>query len=352
MSTILPSAEDRLHKLELELAERKPIERQIQLFVYFLAALSVVVGVFGFKQLSDIDSLIAEEVQSLLPRQSQKFAEYKKLIDETSELAERFSGLFGKYESAAKAFANINNVTEDFDLEGKVTKLLDEVETRSGDQLYEEKWRLHAVATLRLLAETQRKRNFESDFIFNAAQAASHLQQGSLAYELMQVAFTKRPNDAPIQAGRLSAIVGIGDENEVNDAFEQLMSMVVNLDQNSPHIVLSEAWNAAERKRRYEDLIGAIDRLFSNPGNRFAPSYAYFIKAFALTRASRPGDLESAKLIVAKGLEVLKTESPNSVWHDASLREYAKCLRVFESADALRSLVNGLSGGLSAAPSS
>jgi hypothetical protein len=323
------TTDERLHKLEIEMAERRPVDKLIQLFIYLLAALSIVVGIFGFKQFSDIGAVIATEVRTQFPRDQQRFLDYKKLIEDTAVLSTKHQELFGKYEAALKTFAHLDKVTDDFDLEGKVMRVMEVAEDGNKDILNDEQWRLQAVATLRLLAEAQKKRNFRSDFIFNAAQTASRLQQNALAYDLMQVAFTKRPNDAPIQAGRLSAIVEIGDEKEVKDAFAALMNMVVNLDANSPHIVLSEAWNAAEHLRRYDVLVAAVDRFVQSKDRVVKPSYAYFIKAYALTRASRPGDLAAAKLTMEEGLAILTVESPNAVWYEASLREYAKCLKVF-----------------------
>lgn len=328
---------DRIAKIEIELAERKPIERLVQLLIYFLAAISVVVGIFGIKQLSDINSIISSEVKNQFPRDSQKMLEYKRLIEETSELKEKYNQLYGKYESALKAYDNLDKITDDFDIEGKVARVFSEVDNRSGEELLDEKWRLSVVATLKLLSESQKKKNYTSDFIFNAAQTASRLQQNSLAFELMQGAFEKRPHDAPIRAGRLSAIIAIGDEKGVNDAFADLMKMVENLDPNSPHIVLSEAWNAAENLRRYGELIGAIDNLLEKKGSAIKPSYAYFIKSFALTRTGRPGDLEKAKITANEGVAVLKLESPNSVWSEASLRELGKCKKVFIEAESVTS---------------
>ncbi len=323
------SLEERFHQLEIEIAERRPVEKLIQIFIYFLAGLSVVIGLFGIKQFSDIDTVISSEVKMQFPRDQQKYLEYKKLIEDAETLNARHKELFGKYELALKTFAHLDKVTDDFDLEGKVSRVMETAEDGDSKLLKDESWRLQAVATLRLLAEAQKKRNFQSDFILNAAQTASRLQQNALAYDLMQVAYTKRPNDAPIQAGRLSAIVEIGDEKEVKDAFGSLMNMVVNLDANSPHIVLSEAWNAAEHLRRYDALVAAIDKLLKSDQRQLKPSYAYFIKAFALTRASRPGDLAIARSTMEEGLALLSKESPNAIWYDASVRELRKCLRVF-----------------------
>lgn len=324
--------EDRIHLLELEHAERKPVDKLIQILIYFLAGLSIIVGFFGIKQFSDIDSAISKEILQQFPKDQQKYLEYKKLIEDTKTLHQDFEKLAGKYKLALERFAHIDHLTADFDLEGKVIKVMREVVEEENQT--NESWRLQAVATLRLLVEAIKRRNFQGDFIFNAAQAASKLQQHALAYELMQEAYIKRPHDKPIQAGRLSAIVEIGDEKEVNEAFKALMDMVIHLDTNSPHIVLSEAWNASEHLRRYDALIEAIDNLIQSK-NPLKPSYAYFVKAFALTRASRIGDLETAQTAMEEGWNLFLQESPNSVWHEASLREYAKCLQVFEQAKKL-----------------
>lgn len=338
--------EERFRKLELEVAERRPVEKLMRILIYFFVGLSIAIGLFGIKQFSDINTAIESEVRTQFPKDQRKYLDYKLLIEDTEELNDRYKNLFGKYESALKTFAHLDKVTDDFDLEGKISRITEETKDSENELTKDEAWRLQAIATLRLLVEAQKKRNFQSDFIFNAAQAASRLQQNALAYDLMQVAYTKRPNNAPIQAGRYSAIVEIGDEKEVEDAFKSLMKMVANLDSNSPHIVLSEAWNAAEHLRKYDSLIAAIDQLLKNQQQTLKPSYAYFIKAFALTRASRPGDLDMARSTIEEGLDILSKESPNAVWYDASIREYLKCLEVFNKVkqqSKLRELVNLIS---------
>lgn len=337
--------EERIRKLEVELAERRPVERLVQILIYFLAGLSVVVGLFGFKQFSDIGSVISTEVKNQFPRDSQRYLEYRKLIDETQSLNQKYMEMYGKYESALRAFSNLDRVTDDFDIEGKVSRVVAAVEERKGAALLEEKWRLEAVATLKLLAEAQKRRNFKGDFIFNASQTAARLQQHALAAELMDLAFAKRPNDAPIQAGRLSAQVGIGDEKAVNDAFNGLMQMVANLSPNSPHIVLSEAWNAAEQLRRHAELAQAIDKLLSS-NSPLKPSYAHFIRSYSLTRTGKPGDLDKAKAAMEDGVKVLSSESPNTVWFKASLREYGKCLTVFKNQAVLPRLLKLAESGL------
>lgn len=325
--------------LEIEIAERRPVERQIQFLMYFLAAISALVGLFGFKQLSDVESTIAAEVKQQFPKDSQKYLEYQDLIEKTSDLNRRHQELFGKYESALKTFASLDKVSDDFDIEGKVRRVIAEADEKDEkERLTDEQWRINAVATLQLLSSAQKKKNFNSDFIFNASQTARQLHQDSLAAELMEVAHRKRPMDAPILAGKLSAIVNIGDEAEVNQAFYDQLEMIRNLDANSPHIVLSEAWNSAEELRRYGELVKAIDDFLADPERPTKPSYVYFLKAYALTRSSREGDMQLARASFDDGTRALMSESPNAVWFNASLRQMSKCREVFEKAE----LLNGL----------
>lgn len=320
MSDEVAELKSQIHEIEVQLSGRKPVEELVKIFIYFLIAISVVVGLFGIKQFSDIQELIAAEVKLQLPRDQQRYLEYSALVEETEQTSREFDSLFGKYEVALRNFANLDKVTDDFDIEGKIERLKDESTertVRNDGSILDEEWRLDAISSLRVLALVQSKRQFDSDFIFNAAQAASRLHQEELAFELMKNAYEKRPIDEPIKAGMLSAQVDIGTEAEAETAFKGLMSMIPNLSPNSPHIVLAEAFNAAEDTRRYVEFIDAIDLLIARP-SAFVPSYVYFKKAQAYLRASRKGDVELAAESLKIGRAVLADESVLSVWYKSA----------------------------------
>lgn len=338
VTTRLESIEGELQEMKISAAERRPVEDLLKIFIYFLVALSVVVGLFGLRQFSDLRDLVAAEVQLQFPRDQQNYLEYERMIAAARDLDRDFQDLFGKYSVALENFSELDRVKDDFDIEGKVLRVIEESDARSSDGgpgVMDEEWRLGAISILHLLADAQETRSFDSDFIFNAAQAASRLQQSELANELMTKAYEKRPGDEPIRAGMLSGIVNLGTEEEVEQAFGELMDMVAELTDNSPHIVLSEAWNAAEERRRYFELVGAIDRMLARESGP-KPSQAYLLKAQALLRASRPDAVASAKSAMEEGLAVLKTESTFSLWFETSLKTLAQLDESFGRSEALR----------------
>lgn len=346
---VMNQLNDRLRLLEHDNAERKPVAELIKIFMYFLIGISVVLGLFGLKQFSDIRNIIQEEVSRQYPKDQQKFLEYQSLIDKTELLSKNFQELHGKYSVALSNFANLDKVTADFDIEGKIGQIITESTQRyRSDQeggksveIYEEPWRSNAISLLELLASTQMQRDFDSDFIFNAAQSADQLKMNDLAFRLMSEANKKRPNDAPIRAGMLSGAVDIGNEGEVDKAFLELLDMVRNLSPHSPNIVLSEAWNSTEDQRRYPELIKAINDLINSQSN--VPSYAHAIQAEAYLRSSQSDALIHARKANQRAKETLANETAHSVWADSSMRQIAKVDRIIAKSEALREvLVNDL----------
>jgi len=336
----------RVRELEQEHAERKPVSELIKLLIYFLFAISIVLGLFGLKQFSDLKGVVSEQVQLQLPRDKQRYYEYEALVNKTKEVNDKFEGLFGKYQEALSNYKNIDKLSEDFDIEGKVARLLDESNIRSQKKpingnyegtLLDEKWRAKAISILTVLSESQKKRDYESDFIFNAAQLAGRLQLEKLQLILMKVAHEKRPNDEPIKAGYLSSIVDTGLEEEVGQAFGSLMEMVRNLSPNSPHIVLAEAWNAAEDGRLYRELIVAITDLLESESAPLKPSYAYALLANAQLRASGPGDIDKAKINLEKAKRTFASESSHSVWAESTLQQIKIVTRKLVETELLHS---------------
>lgn len=323
--------EKRVRECERLVAERKPVADIVKLFVYFLFALSIVLGVFGWKKFADIDQLVTETVGLRLPPDSRKFMNYKELIEETEILHQQFEQLFGQYGEALRNYEYIDKIAADYeyDIESRCTLVLVESIDRTnreivdGDKsgtLYEESWRASAIATLRALAKAQKTRRFDSDAIFNAAQVCARLRQDELALELMRVAYDKNPDDSPIKARMLSQIVQIESGVEMESALAELMALVRSLDNKDPHIVLAEALNAVEDKRRYDDLLHAIDACIRNPRS-VKPSYLYVIQAKALLRKSGDHCIDEAKVAVARAFEALSGESVHGVWVESARTE-------------------------------
>ena len=336
--------DDRLNKLEDEIAERRPVAELIKLLIYFIIGIAAILAFFGLQKFSDIQNIIKEEVGKQYSKDQQKYINYEALISKTKTLSTDFEELYGKYRVALNNFSNLGKVTEDFDIEGKVGQVISEsTQRQQQDQkneksklMYEEPWRSNAISLLELLASIQEKRNFDSDFIFNASQCADRLKLNDLALRLISAANKRRPNDAPIKAGMLSAAVNIGNEAEIEKAYSELLNMVKNLTTNSPHIVLSEAWNATEDQRRYSELTETIDGLANNANVKLIPSYAYAIQAEAILRASGENAIELANQANKKAKKALSEETSHSSWAQSSLRQIMKVDSIIKKSLAMR----------------
>lgn len=348
MEETIEKLNQRIREIERETAERKPVSELIKLLIYFLFAISIVLGLFGLKQFSDLDELVSEQVKLQLPRDKQQFHDYEKLIDKTIELDKNYNELFGKYKEALNNFSSIDKVSDSFDIEGKVERLIHESTERYKKSfeggyegtILEEEWRAKAISILTVLSEAQKNQDFESDLIFNAAQAAGRLKLSSLQLSLMKVAHQKRPNDAPIKAGYLSSVVDAGLEDEVEDAYAGLLDMVRHLSINSPHIVLAEAWNASEDRRDYGALVDAISDLVEKENAQVKPSYAYALMANALLRSSRPGDLARAKNALEKAKKTFLSETTHSVWATSTLEQVASAQQQIELTELMHEGLN------------
>jgi|GEM_PF-5746247 len=339
--------ETRLQNLEVSLAERRPVADLLKLFLYFLFALSIILGLFGWRQFSDVERMVADQVEVKLPRDSQRFADYESLIADTRQLYREYSTLVDSYEEALANYAHLDKVAGDFDIEGRCAKIFLESEERSNTEptageyvgtLHEESWRTAAISTLRILASAQKRRQFDPDFIFNAAQASSRLGQHELALQLMQAALEKNPEDAATRAGALSDLASVAPKEERENAFEQLMGMVESLDGNSPNIVIGEAWNAAEASRRYTDLLRAIDVCERAP-NTIKPSFLFVVKARTLLRRSRPGCIREARDALVLARRAFADESTQSQWFESTLAAFAEVEQVLRATEASKILI-------------
>ena len=328
----------RKNKEGLELIQaRTPATDLVKYLLYFWGGLSLALGAVGFATLGDIKEQVADQVVLQFPRDSQQYLDYEKLIGETEELKKDFQDLSQDYQRAVDALAYKDRVSKDWDLEGRVLRLIEESTARQfasrairnklattegdGDKAYagtllEPAWRERALATLAALAESEK--SFDPTLYFNAAQIARRLK----SWELSQVLATKSASDdSPAHRALLLAVkVESESGSDREDAFKGLLAMVQSLDLRSPEIVLAEAWNAAESTRRYEELYLAIVDLEAAAGV-YIPSYAYAIKAQALMRWGAPGSREEADSALDDAEKLLANESPMSSWYESSKRE-------------------------------
>lgn len=306
-------------------ASRAPLEDLVKYLLYFWLSLSVVLGFVGWKQISDMDASISNEVSRQFPRDGEKYLEYQKLIEDTKTLYRDFEVLTKQYKERVDDLKLAEVAASDFDLEGQVEIILRESNVPS--KVSNKEWRAKAITVLSKLKDFLASKPVPADFIFNAAQVCRQLNQFQLAEELTTAAYLKDPVPA-IKALKLSSEVANKTGDDRARAFTDLMVMVEDLGyESSPHIVLAEAWNAAERSRNYGPLLDALDKHVVKYKKSGVPSYVFAIKAQALLRRSRPGDLELAKIALRQGYETYISESPQSQWNDSFVREYTELSR-------------------------
>ena len=350
----LLSTEEKLAKLSEDVASQKSVGELIKLLVYFWAAISGVLGALGWSKFSDLDKVVEAQVQAQLPRDKQEFAKYQELVAEAERLNKKYKELSKSYEESVSALQYAKTVGADFDIEGQLTILISESRNRQGKDkdedsgssgslegsLLEPKWRKDSIATLMLFRESLAKKKFPADFIFNVTQVTRALNQFQLAEDLTKAAYEKDATP-PIRALYLSSKVKNTTGQERETSFKDLLGMVADLPNNSPEIVLAEAWNAAEDQRRYGEFIAAIDKLIA--ARKTPVSYAHVIRANAILRESFPQSLERADASLKLAAEALAQESAMASWFASSLREYQSARAKIQASRRAATLVSMVS---------
>ncbi len=356
MSTVIPNSSldrsennaiselsSRLDELSREFSEHKPIERIVKYLLYFWLTISVVLGFFGFKELSDIDDRVGDKVAQLLPKEKRKFAEFSRLVQDSAELHEKYVELLKDYQGAVENLKLLREVSADFDIQGRILAIEREVDEPGNVE--NDKWRSRAITTIQIFVESLKHRSYPSDFIFNLAQTCRKLEQNELLETLAEAAFKADPNPQNA-AFRLAARVANRGDGERVSALKQLMEKVRQINFfESPQIVLGEAWNGAEASRRYDLLLDALELAEKEAEGKALPSYFWLIKAQAQLRLSLPGSREAARLSLNSAKNAFSAESMHSQWASQFLREYGEVKQLVEQepSELLRVLDN-LSG--------
>lgn len=331
--------DSRVDKLSEDVAAQRTIGELIKYLVYFWAAISAALGLFGWSKFSDIDKSIEQQVQLQLPRDKQEFAKFREMVAEAETLNKNYEKLAKDYEQSVEALKLSKTVGVDFDIEGRISVLIKESTKRKidsaksneeqiGSDLFDSKWRKDAIATVTIFKDSLTKKSYPADFIFNVTQICRRLDQFQLAEQLTKAAYDKDASP-PIRSLYLSSQVQNSTGKQREDAFGKLMDMVANLEDHSPEIVVAEAWNAAEDQRRYDVLIDSIDKLYAR--NKTPPSYVFVIKAQAILRQSKPGATQRAEQSISIASALLRNETALSSWFESTLREYTKLIQVIHN---------------------
>ena len=333
----LTEINEKILDLKLNAAASKPVGDIVKYLIYFWFSMSVILGILGWSKLSDLDEIVNREVNnavsSVFVEDAEQFRKYKQLIEDTKILHKNYSDLTQEYKTRVDDLKHtgITGIAKPhFDIVGQMDVLIREI--RTNDVFNDDEWRRKAILTLQRLTDAITEGSFAApaDSIFNAVQIANQLKQFQLAADMTQIAFDKDPSP-PYRSLKLSSQVknSIGDKREL--ALSELFEMVRDLDiENSPQIVLSEAWNASEHTRRYGPLLSAIEALIGNKNKEHIPSYVYVTKANLLLRRSWPGDVESARQALGKGHMIFQLESSLSQWAQEFVQEYSRLTYVLD----------------------
>lgn len=345
----MEETEKRLEKAEKDLADlkeltasQKPVNEIVRYLLYFWLTISVIFGAFGWRQLSDFDEQVREAVAALFPRDSENYARYEQLIEDTNDLRQQFEELTRMYTERMddlKSYADV--LSDDFDIEGQLELLVSE--GTDDDNISDREWRTRAILTIRAFSSVLEERAFPGDFVFNVAQLCRKLRQFALVETMANAAYERDASPA-IRAMLLSSRASSnGPGRAQEEAYTELIDMVKALDYEAdPHIVLAEAWNAAEDTRRYQVLIDALDALVSERNRRDVPAIAYAIKSRALLRRGNPGSREEALEALREGYTVYKDESPLSLWAGTFAAQYMDLSRIIQSQEDINEMLDGI----------
>ena len=311
------------------MATRRKYEKVVSLLGYAVIAAAAVVGWIGYSSFSDIEDDVQREVLASIRNADtdsvsalSRFEEYdgkmSKLLDSLEEAEGRWS------ESIRPALAELEG-DETPDLMGRFLTVRGEGESDQGPA-----WRRRATAVVLKIVEHVEEAQagsavlqFSPDEVFNVAQLSRRIARYDLEGRLVQAAYEAQPRSAAARALSLqSRARAAGRSDEAS--FDELMKMVSELTIDNPHIVLAEAWNAAEDLRRYDALISAIDELIARrreDPEAFLPSYAHALKGRVHLRRALGGDVGAGTESLAEAVNLLKAEGMHSQWAESTVEE-------------------------------
>lgn len=336
--------EARVRDLELEIAARRKYEKVVTVLGYAVVAAAAIVGWIGYESFSDIESDVRQEVQGSIRNMDvdavtslDRFEEYARRMMKLLEELEQAEGIWR--ESIRPALSELEG-DEVQDLMGRFLAMKEEGES---DDVNEPVWRKRATAVvLKIVQHLEDAQDegtvsqFSPGEVFNVAQITRRISRYDLEGRLVQAAAEAQPRSAAARALSLQSEARKG-QNSGEVAFESLMDMVSGLTMDNPHIVLAEAWNAAEDLRRYGPLISAIDELIARqvdePG-AFLPSYAHALKGEVHLRRALSGDVAIGTASLVLAVNALKGEGMYSQWAMSTVGEVLKMRAVLAAGGA------------------
>ncbi|MEM9870426.1 MAG: hypothetical protein AAF822_04160 [Pseudomonadota bacterium] len=347
----------------LEVAGRRGYERTVSLVLTVSAALAIGMGVlFAFLGLDELDKIeskvvefdtnadviearldeeittfkaeldttIDDKIALFFDRNEAKSNIYEQNVDDMRRLIDVLAQAEDRWKVIKPALEGLESYDPDADLKGDFIAI---IEADQGTDLGgNDPARAEQVGIVLRISNHLRSAEEDPDFalqftpddIFNAAQIARGLQRPDLEHELVNAAYDLDSSSQSIRALFLQLQARYGPIEERNMRYSELTELLNKLTMDSPHIVIAEAWNAAEGMRRYTELISALDQRISavqkNP-SLLLPSHAFAIKGNAHQRRGLPGELQIARESYIQAINRLAMEGTHTQWAEATMRD-------------------------------
>ena len=323
--------EQRIRDVELEVASRRSYEKVVIVLGYAVIAAGILLGIVGYRNMSDIAANIDDRIDLRISAHVQKredtLEKLKKNVKEAEDLQTRLTDAENRWKELKPALDNLARYDPDLDLKGLY------LEMNAGDR-NDPEWRAKATDIVTRIVDHVEDTeatvsSFDPSDIFNVAQVSRELNRNDLEYKLINAAYNARKTSST-RALYLQWQARLNADNEDQTAFERLMVMVTNVTLENPQIVISEAWNAAEALRRYTRLIDAIDELIQRhraDEKVFLPSFAIMIKARAHQRRGLMGDLEASVEAYASAVRRLRSEGLATQWGQSMPEDLLSSMR-------------------------
>lgn len=276
---------------------------------------------------SGLDETIDDKIALFFDRNEMKINVYESNVKDMKGLISSLNKAEKKWKEIEPAIIGLESYDKDTDIKGDYLALLDSDEPSLDDVGARAKRVGVVIRVTEHLKKAEDDPNFLSQFtptdVFNVAQIARSLNRPDLEKQLVTAAYRLEDTDST-RALYLQQQVRFGNADERDKAFAELMDLVTKLTMDSPQIVIAEAWNAAEDRRRYTDFIAAIDYRISEHDRDpsvLLPSYAYAMKGEALQRRGRRGDLPIALQNYVKAIDALSGEGTSTQWWESTIKD-------------------------------
>ncbi|MEZ5750720.1 MAG: hypothetical protein R3D60_01715 [Paracoccaceae bacterium] len=325
-----------IKRLEIEQAERRPVSDILKLFGYFFAAIVVVFGLLGIKQISDLQpqivAAVSPQIDDAIERQISQHIDALDAINDSTQdwrdRAERLSELEPRYQALIDDLNRVQDALgalETADSGGLLQRISDEVNWRSGNQarfdlegdpfrntVYETTWRAGILASVtRLIDDEAALAQVTAEELFNLLQDMRRIDADWIGVRIMN-AIPQDPAKPEIEALRygLIARMSVGEERE--EAFQNLLLLLASFGERNPQIVISEANNATETLRRFSDTISVLEQEIERRerDGGYLISYAYAALGELYMMRGTPNDSDRALEYFEKAQELLLRESP------------------------------------------